>query len=94
MNSNLNQKIKELGDGDIINIKSREYIFKLSRYKKNPIVRPQDIGLTWCENKKKKIGAVFNPGAEIYKGRVCILTKNWASKDIALKITSLRFGHW
>jgi predicted GH43/DUF377 family glycosyl hydrolase len=75
MNSNLNQKLKELGDGDTIKIKSKEFIFKLSHYKKNPIVRPQDIGLTWCENKKKKIGAVFNPGAEIYRDKIILLPR-------------------
>ena len=53
MKMSLNLKPRELGDGDIAEIKSKEHIFKLSHYKGNPIVRPQDIGLTWYENKRR-----------------------------------------
>lgn len=72
---NLNEKIENSGNGHIIKTKSGKYIFKLCSYRKNPIVTPKDIGLTWYENKKLKIGAVFNPGAEIYKDKIILLPR-------------------
>jgi len=75
MVTQLHTIIKNLGDGKTIKTKTREYIFKLHSYRNNPIVKPQDIGLTWYENKKLKIGAVFNPGAEIYKGNIILLPR-------------------
>jgi len=75
MNKLLDQTAKNLEDGRIIETKSREIIFKLSCYKNNPVVRPTDIGLTWYDNKKLKIGAVFNPGAEINKDQIILLPR-------------------
>jgi len=75
MNKLLDQTAKNLEDGRIIETKSREIIFKLSCYKNNPVVRPTDIGLTWYKNKRLKIGAVFNPGAEVYKDKVILLPR-------------------
>lgn len=66
---------KNLGDGRVIETESGEVIFKLDSYEKNPIVKPQDIGLTWTENDKVKIGAVFNGGAEFFKNKVILLPR-------------------
>lgn len=66
---------KNLGDGRVIETESGEAIFKLDSYEKNPIVKPQDIGLTWTENDKVKIGAVFNGGAEFFKNKVILLPR-------------------
>jgi predicted GH43/DUF377 family glycosyl hydrolase len=72
---NLNEKIENLDNGHIIKTKSGEYIFKLCSYSKNPIVTPKEIGLSWYENKKLKVGAVFNPGAEIYKDKIILFPR-------------------
>ena len=71
----LNSEFKKLGNGDLIRTKSNKIIFKLSCYENNPVVKPKDIGLTWYENKRLKIGAVFNPGAEVYKDKVILLPR-------------------
>lgn len=70
-----NKKINKLGDGDLIRTRSNKIIFKLSCYKNNPVVKPKDIGLTWYENKKLKIGAIFNPGATVYKDKIILLPR-------------------
>ena len=72
MNSSLDYTVGKLGAGKVIEIESGETIFKLDSYKKNPIVRPQDIGLTWQENGELKIGAVFNGGAEMFQDNVIL----------------------
>jgi predicted GH43/DUF377 family glycosyl hydrolase len=64
--------MEKLGDGRVIQIESGETIFKLDSYEENPVVRPQDIGLTWYENGELKFGAVFNPGAELFQDRVTL----------------------
>ena len=51
---------EELGDGKVVRIESGETIFKLDSYEKNPVVRPQEIALTWHEDGELKVGAVFN----------------------------------
>ena len=63
--SNLDSGIKELGNGEIITIDSGDVIFKLNSYSENPIIKPQDLGLTWHEDNVLKYGAVFNGGAEL-----------------------------
>lgn len=70
-----NKKINKLGDGDLKTTKSNKIIFKLSCYKNNPVVKPKNIGLTWHEDKKLKIGAVFNPGAEIHRDKIILLPR-------------------
>lgn len=72
MNSSLDRTVKKLGDGKVIQIESGEAIFKLDSYEKNPIVKPQDIGLTWHENGELKTGAVFNGGAELFQNKVIL----------------------
>lgn len=66
---------ENLGDGRVIETESGEAIFKLDSYEKNPIVKPQDIGLMWTENDKVKIGAVFNGGAEFFEDKVILLPR-------------------
>jgi len=72
MEAFLDRTVEKLGEGKVIQIESGETIFKLVSYEKNPVVRPQDIGLTWYENDELKIGAVFNPGAELFQDRVIL----------------------
>ena len=64
--------VQKLGDGQISKLKSGKPIFKLSSYKGNPIVKPQDLGLTWRKDEKEELGAVFNPGASLYDGKVIL----------------------
>ncbi len=63
---------KNLGDGTITFLPSGEVIFKLDSYKENPILRPQEVGLAWYEDGVKKVGAVFNGGAEVFNGKVIL----------------------
>jgi predicted GH43/DUF377 family glycosyl hydrolase len=66
---------ENLGDGKVIEIESGETIFRLDSHEKNPIVKPQEIGLTWKENGEIKIGAVFNGGAEFFEDQVILLPR-------------------
>jgi len=68
----LDYTLEKLGNGKVIKVSSGEMIFKLDSYEKNPVIRPQDIGLTWYENGRLKLGAVFNPGAELFQDRVIL----------------------
>ncbi|MHC1567915.1 MAG: glycoside hydrolase family 130 protein [Candidatus Syntropharchaeia archaeon] len=72
--SSLDRTTKKLGDGEIVQIEG-ETIFKLDSYEDNPIVTPQDLGLTWYEDGEQKIGSVFNGGAEIFRDRVILLPR-------------------
>ena len=75
MTSSLNHLIKNLGNGKVIQLASGESIFKLDSYPENPILKPQDIGLTWEVDEKLQIGAVFNPGAEVFEDKVILLPR-------------------
>jgi len=66
---------KNLGDGKVMEMESGETIFVLDSYEKNPIVTPQDIGLTWKENGELKIGAIFNGGAEFFEDQIILLPR-------------------
>lgn len=68
----LDRIIKELGDGELIEIESAKALFKLDSYEKNPIVKPDELGLTWYEDGKLRIGAVFNSGAELFEDKVIL----------------------
>ncbi len=72
MISTLDRRIPELGDGTIVRLKSGESLFKFDSCPDNPIVKPQDIGLTWQEDGEIKIGAVFNGGAELFQDKVIL----------------------
>ena len=64
-----------LGNGKVEEIESGQTIFILDSYEKNPVVKPQNIGLTWYDNGKLKTGAVFNGGAEYFEDRVILLPR-------------------
>ncbi|RLI21290.1 hypothetical protein DRO54_04120, partial [Candidatus Bathyarchaeota archaeon] len=68
----LDATIQRLGDGQISKLKSGKTIFKLFSYEANPIVKPQDLGLTWRKDGNEEIGAVFNPGAALYNDKVIL----------------------
>jgi len=64
-------KLRKMGEGEIIR-KDNMILFKFSSSSNNPIVKPEDMGLTWVENGKVFKGAVFNGGAEIYRDRIIL----------------------
>ena len=55
MMTTLDRNIQELSDGTVILFDSGETIFKLDSFENNPIVKPQDLGLTWYEKGELKI---------------------------------------
>jgi predicted GH43/DUF377 family glycosyl hydrolase len=71
----LDRTVQELGDGGVVSLESGEKAFKLDSFAGNPIVKPQDLGLTWHENGDLKIGAVFNGGAEVFEDRVILMPR-------------------
>ncbi len=75
MAGNLEQSVKTLGEGEEVELEGGEVIFKLSSYEGNPIVRPEDLGLTWSEGEENKVGAVFNAGAECYQDKVILMPR-------------------
>ena len=66
---------ENLGDGKVMEIEPGETLFRLDSHQKNPIVKPQDIGLTWKENGELKVGAVFNGGAGFFEDQVILLPR-------------------
>ncbi len=70
--SALDRSVQELGDGETVSLDSGETIFKLDSFESNPIVKPQDIGLTWHVNSQLEVGAVFNGGAEVFQDKVVL----------------------
>ena len=64
--------VQELSDGEIVKLNSDKFVFKLSSYKGNPILKPQDFGLVWEENGKHRTGAIFNGGAELYNNKIIL----------------------
>jgi len=87
----LDLTLQKLGKGQISKLKSGKTIFKLSSYEGNPIVKPQDLGLTWRKNGGKKIGAVFNPGAILHNDKV-ILTPRCHMNYERVKIYDKKLG--
>jgi predicted GH43/DUF377 family glycosyl hydrolase len=94
--SDFNQFVKGLDDGEVVRTATGKKIFKMSSFERNPIVKPQDIGLSWYKDGELQTGAVFNGGAEIFEGKVILLPrcqKNYQRKksfDEKLKIER----HW
>jgi len=72
MTSGLDRTAQQLGDGTVVLLGSGESVFKLDSFENNPIVEPQELGLTWYENGELKIGAVFNGGAEVFQDKVIL----------------------
>ena len=71
-----------LGGGEILRT-GEGYIFKLSSFDGNPVVKPEEIGLVWKDGEGLKKGAVFNPGAEIFGDGIILLPrchKNYRKK--------------
>jgi len=95
MNFSLDQLVKRLGNGEVARTESGEKIFKMDSYEGNPIIKPQDIGLTWYEDGKLQTGAVFNGGAECFNEKVIILPrcqKNYQrKKSIDEKLKTERY---
>ncbi len=67
--------VQELGDGTVVLLDSKETIFKLDSFENNPIVKPQDLGLTWHEKGELKVGAVFNGGAEVFQDKIILMPR-------------------
>jgi len=72
MRSILDGSVQEIGDGTVVLLDSGETVFKLDSFQNNPIVKPQDLGLTWHEKGELKIGAVFNGGTEVFQDKVML----------------------
>jgi len=75
MKAALDHSLQELEGGESIQIESGETIFRLSSYGDNPILKPQDLRLTWYDRGERKIGAVFNGGAEIFQDKVILMPR-------------------
>ncbi len=71
----LDKSIQQLSNGSVVTLDNGEQIFKLGSFEGNPIIKPQDIGLTWYESGELKIGAVFNGGAEMFQDRVILMPR-------------------
>lgn len=71
----LENSITQLGEGTVVTLDSGEVVFKLASFENNPIIKPQDIGLTWHEDDELKIGAAFNGGAEVFQNKVILLPR-------------------
>ena len=42
----LDNSVTKLGEGTVVSLDSHEVVFKLASFEGNPIIKPQDIGLT------------------------------------------------
>lgn len=71
----LDTSIAKLGEGTIVSLDSGEVVFKLAAFDNNPIVKPQDVGLTWRENGGLRVGAIFNGGAEVFQDKVIMMPR-------------------
>ena len=71
----LDKSIQQLSNGSVVTLDNGEHIFKLGPFEGNPIIKPQDIGLTWHEDYELKIGAAFNGGAEVFQDRVMLMPR-------------------
>ena len=75
MITSFERTLETLGDGELIATGSGKTIFRLASCEKNPVVKPQDIGLTWKEVGKTRIGAVFNAGVEVFEDKVILVPR-------------------
>lgn len=75
MASPLSLSVAKLGGGRRFDIGSGEVLFRLDSYEGNPLVKPQELGLTWYEQGKLQVGAVFNGGAECFQGKIILLPR-------------------
>lgn len=70
----LERLARKLGDGELFKVGS-DYGFRLDSWAENPVVSPQDIGLTWLESGQLQVGAVFNGGVELFRDKVVLLPR-------------------
>jgi predicted GH43/DUF377 family glycosyl hydrolase len=75
MMTELEKSIQQLSNGSLVTLDNGESIFKLGSFEGNPIIKPQDIGLTWHEGDELKIGSVFNGGAQLFQDRVIVMPR-------------------
>jgi len=75
MTSILDRSVQKVGDGEVMSLDSVERIFKLDSFEDNPVVKPQELGLTWQENGELKTGAVFNGGAELFGDKIVLMPR-------------------
>jgi predicted GH43/DUF377 family glycosyl hydrolase len=69
----LDSTVEGLGEGSVVRLEAGETLFKLDSFPGNPILKPQDLGLTSSgSNCEQRSGAVFNGGAELFDGRVVL----------------------
>ena len=72
MIAQIDDLVNSLGNGKVLRFTSGEYLFKLDPYTENPVVKPQDLGLTWYEDGRLQVGAVFNGGAELIHDKIIL----------------------
>ncbi|MCL0084073.1 DUF4258 domain-containing protein [Dehalococcoidia bacterium] len=69
-------RITKAGKVRVITVyEAGETMFKLDSFPDNPIVKPQDLGLTWHEKGELKTGAVFNGGAEVFQDKIMLMPR-------------------
>ncbi len=69
----LEATVEGLGEGSVCEIEGGETLFKLDSFPGNPILKPQELGLTWLGDDGEQLtGAVFNGGAALLDGRVVL----------------------
>lgn len=73
--SALDKSIQQLSNGSVVTLDNGEHIFKLGSFEGNPIIKPQDLGLTWHVDGELKIGAAFNGGAELFQNKVILMPR-------------------
>lgn len=71
----LDRTAGQLDEGSLVSLPSGETLFKLHSFKDNPVLTPQQIGLTWREGSDLKVGAAFNGGAELFEGKIVLLPR-------------------
>jgi len=75
MSSALDRTVRDLGEGSLVPLDSGQVLFKLDSYEANPVVTPQQLGLVWDVDGERRIGAVFNGGAELFEDKVILLPR-------------------
>jgi len=68
----IEQLYRKLGSGVLEKLKEDSHVFKLSSYRGNPIIKPEDFNLVWRVGGIKHIGSIFNGGATIYGNKIIL----------------------
>ena len=61
MSSALDRTVRDLGEGSLVPLDSGRILFKLDSYEANPIVTPQQLGLTWDIDGEPDLPGFFVP---------------------------------